>query len=189
MSVKLLIISVISTLTGGQYKPTDTTMPDIIILQQSKLKGQFLDYIDTTQTIVFYNYMTKDTDLIDLSLINYFYYNSLPLKHTDTLFTSFKNYQVGKILAHKNQKIVFWNKSTAKIEVYYDRKFLNYNHNPLNMNILVNPVIRLSIAVFALLAAISVLLSKDFYNSLVFISFAIFTAWSYLFTKTKIWKK
>lgn len=166
----------------------DSVPYDIVQLPGSIVKGRVLGYNDSLQALIFFNVRTADTDEIDLELINFLYYNSLPSSKLDTLFDSFYKFRVGKILFKSDKKLVFWDRRFNKIAVFYYPDFLNLeNYSQIFFkNILFNPLIYLSLSFFSLLMAISLLLSGDGVNALIFLILMLFTIWSFMFLKSKI---
>ncbi len=166
----------------------DSVPYDIVQLPGSIVKGRVLGYNDSLHALIFFNVRTADTDEIDLELINFLYYNSLPSSKLDTLFDSFYKFRVGKILFKSDKKLVFWDRRFNKIAVFYYPDFLNLeNYSQIFFkNILFNPLIYLSLSFFSLLMAISLLLSGDGVNALIFLILMLFTIWSFMFLKSKI---
>ncbi len=166
----------------------DSTSYDIVQLPDCSVKGNVLGYNDSLQALIFFNVQTRDTDIIGLELINFLYYNSLDSSQLDTLFESFNKFRVGKILFRTDKKIVFWDRKFNKLVTYYYPEFLNFENYSkiLFKNILFNSVLYLSLSFFSLLMFVSLLLSGDFMNAIIFLVLMGFSIWSFLFLKSKI---
>ncbi len=170
------------------YQTKDSVSYDIVRLPGALVKGKVLKYDDSLQALIFYNIKTRDTDVIYMELIDFLYYNSLDSSQMDTLFESFQKYRVGKILFSSDKKLVFWDKKFNKLVTFYYPEFLNFEDysKVLFKNILFNPVLYLSLSFFSLLMCISLVLSGDLMNGLIFLVLMFFTFWSFLFLKSKI---
>ncbi len=173
------------------YNVNDTIPPDFIRLPAANLYGKILGYNHKENSIVFYNYTTKDTDLVPLQNIMSMFYNSLPKSKYDTIYLSFKNYRVGKILYYNQQDdiLLFWNKQLHQIQQYNNVKFFWSESSKLNKNPLYNPWIYLSIAIFSLIMSISLILYKDYINAALFASLSALLIWIFHWLKSQIWKK
>ncbi len=157
------IISLLIITFPGLYTSNDTITYDVIVLPQSSVKGILVGIQENT--IKFYNYQSRDTDYIPIPEIKYLFYNTLPTKNYDTLYTSVKNFIAGKILYQKDDEIIFWNSQTKKIEKYNDQNFLNTRKNAFIKQMEKLFTTFISISVFTFIFGLSLALSKDFLSA------------------------
>ena len=169
----------------SKYANQDSSI-DVITFKQYSIRGKFLRYVDSSQVIYFYNMVTGDTDIVYLERVNLLFYDTLKKSNYDTLYTSFKHYLVGKIFYKSPERLVFWDSNLKRIQVIYYPDFLNFYNNSDRNSLIFNPMFYSSMSFLSLIFSISLLLSNDIINSLIFLLLSIFALWAFFYLKTKI---
>ena len=181
----LITILAFLPLTFSNHVSQDSSI-DVITFKEYSIRGKFLKYVDSSGVIYFFNVVTGDTDIVYLERVKFFFYNTLKKEDYDTLYKSFSRYIVGKIFYKSPERLVFWNNNLKKIQIIYYPEFLNLYSSANRNTLIFNPSFYSSISFLSLIFSISLLMSNDIFNSLVFFILSIFALWAFFYLKTKI---